>query len=234
LLYLSNGRHDDSSNLSVCEFRTDSISTLLGDAHSFVIKSEAYQILTLEAVSELTCCCPHRYQGGSKIIFFVSELKSNSVSNSKTKGTPYRRSAASLHVHSKTKQAGAEHPAMASVSKSKKEKKTICSHFRCQQASTEQLPMHVWLEISTWCDSATCTHQKLPRILQVPCSMHLEDVREYHYINSGLHEPVYDYFDYTEYCDYSSPGRNGSTSTTLYAAVTSSSGRTTTSTTYLD
>jgi hypothetical protein len=122
LLYLSNGRHDDSSNLSVCEFRTDSISTLLGDAHSFVIKSEAYQILTLEAVSELTCFCPHRYQGGSKIIFFVSELKSNSVSNSKTKGTPYRCSAASLHVHSKTKQAGAEHPAVASVSKRKKEK----------------------------------------------------------------------------------------------------------------
>jgi hypothetical protein len=53
--------------------------------------------------------------------------------------------------------------------------------------------MHVWLEISTWCNSATCTHQKLPRILQVPCSMHPEDVCEYHYINSGLHEPVYDY-----------------------------------------
>jgi hypothetical protein len=53
--------------------------------------------------------------------------------------------------------------------------------------------MHVWLEISTWCNSATCTHQKLPRILQVPCSMHPQDVREYHYINSGLHEPVYDY-----------------------------------------
>jgi hypothetical protein len=32
--------------------------------------------------------------------------------------------------------------------------------------------------------------------------MHPEDVREYHYINSGLHEPVYDYSDYTEYRDY--------------------------------
>jgi predicted type IV restriction endonuclease len=55
--------------------------------------------------------------------FFVSGLKSNSVSNSKTTGTPHRRSATSLHVHSKTKQAGAEHSAAASVSKSKKEKK---------------------------------------------------------------------------------------------------------------
>jgi hypothetical protein len=35
-------------------------------------------------------------------------------------------------------------------------------------------------------------------------------------------------------CNYSSPGRTGSTSTTPYAAVTSSSGCTTTSTTHLD
>jgi hypothetical protein len=49
--------------------------------------------------------------------FFMLELKSNFVSNSKTTGTPHRRSAASLHVHSKTKQAGAEHPVAASVSK---------------------------------------------------------------------------------------------------------------------
>jgi hypothetical protein len=42
---------------------------LLSDAHSFVIKSEAFQILILEAVSELTCYCPHRYQGGREIIF---------------------------------------------------------------------------------------------------------------------------------------------------------------------
>jgi hypothetical protein len=26
--------------------------------------------------------------------------------------------------------------------------------------------------------------------------MHPEDVREYHYINSGPHEPVYDYSNY--------------------------------------
>jgi hypothetical protein len=53
--------------------------------------------------------------------FFMSRLKSNSVSNSKTTGTPHRRSATSLHVHSKTKQAGAKHSAASFVSKSKKE-----------------------------------------------------------------------------------------------------------------
>jgi hypothetical protein len=90
--------------------------------------------------------------------------------------------------------------------------------------------MHVWLEISTWCNSATCTHQKLPRILQVPCSMHPADVREYHYINSGQHELVYDYSDYTEYHDYSSPGRTSSTSTLPCTARTRHSATGSTST----
>jgi hypothetical protein len=47
--------------------------------------------------------------------------------------------------------------------------------------------------------------------------MHPEDIREYHYINSGLHEPVY---DYPEYRDYSSRGHTGSTSATPCAATT--------------
>jgi hypothetical protein len=142
-----------------------------------------------------------------------------------------------------------------------KKKKTICSHFRCQQASTEQLPMHVWLEISTWCDSATCTHQKLPRILQVPCSMHPEDIllvtrpRALRQPRRALRLLVSDctcststlpcaattrlqphrlYVSLTVCREYSSLGRSGSTSTTPYAAATSSSGCTTTSTTHLN
>jgi hypothetical protein len=92
------------------------------------------------------------------------------------------------------------------------------------------------------------THQKLPRILRVLCSMHLEDVRNYDYVNyvvpalHQLHRALQLlatrlhglYVNLVVRREYSSPGRSGSTSTTPYAAVTSSSGRTTTSTTYLD
>jgi hypothetical protein len=95
---------------------------------------------------------------------------------------------------------------------------------------------------------AMCTHQKLPRILRVLCSMHLKDVRSYDYVNyvvPALHQLHCAlrllvtrlrglYVNLAVRREYSSPGRSGSTSTTPYAAATSSSGRTTTSTTHLD
>jgi hypothetical protein len=39
--------------------------------------------------------------------------------------------------------------------------------------------------------------------------MHPEAVREYNYINSQLHEPVYNYITFDVHHDYSSPGRIG-------------------------
>jgi hypothetical protein len=51
----------------------------------------------------------------------------------------------------------------------------------------------------------TFANRRCTRILQVTCSMHPEDIREYHYINSGLHEPVYDYSSsglHRLYCAY--------------------------------
>jgi hypothetical protein len=78
--------------------------------------------------------------------------------------------------------------------------------------------------------------------------MHLEDVRSYNYVNyvvPALHQlhralrllvtrPHGLYVNLAVRREYSSLGRNGYTSTTPHAAATSSSGRTTTSTTYLD
>jgi hypothetical protein len=44
--------------------------------------------------------------------------------------------------------------------------------------------------------------------------MHPKDVREDDYITSGLHEPVYHYFDYTKHRGYVASGCTGSTSPT--------------------
>jgi hypothetical protein len=77
------------------------------------------------------------------------------------------------------------------------------------------------------------THQKLPRILRVLCSMHLEDVRNYDYVNyivPALHQLHRAqrllatrlhglYVNLVMRREYSSPGRSCSTSTTPYAVA---------------
>jgi hypothetical protein len=50
--------------------------------------------------------------------------------------------------------------------------------------------------------------------------MHPKDVREDDYIASGLHEPMYDYIDYTKHCGYAASVRSGSTSTTSCVVAT--------------
>jgi hypothetical protein len=71
------------------------------------------------------------------------------------------------------------------------------------------LPCFCTSKISINLSCATLTHRKLPRIIQVLCSMHPEAVREYNYINSQLHETVYNYITFAVHRDYSSPGRTG-------------------------
>jgi hypothetical protein len=92
---------------------------------------------------------------------------------------------------------------------------------------------------SKWSSPAAITHpgqdSKLPRILRVLCSVHLEDVRSYDYVNyvvPALHQlhralrllvtrPHGFYVNLAVHREYSSLGHSGSTSTTPYTATTS-------------
>jgi hypothetical protein len=122
----------------------------------------------------------------------------------------------------------------------------------CRSSKSRQ--KHGTLSLVCWCKTkfwsiVLCTHRGLPTRLQDLCSTYTPHVHEQGDYSSPVaralrqprraprvlvSRPQRLYVNLAVRREYSSIGRSGSTSTTPYATATSSSGRTTTSTTYLD